>query len=211
MSCDQKLCSAKSDKEKKGKVLSVLSSPVPPPPQQRHNASVSAKPKFLCQLAELPEVESAQYKYYLRYLPVPTTAILKCVIRCGQTGKENTAKWDDGSSSTSQRVGSWIRTQIYWPLVRCLCFGSFWRVLGIPGNSETPGKSSSSPSVVQVRYKGCRCSQMEGCASVPHNGTCSNFNTTVQPFASFNCRTQSGVCMFAFTERLSDSLSSFSL
>lgn len=54
-------------------------------------------------------------------------------------------------------------------------------------------KSSSSPSVVHIRYKGCRCSHMEGCASVPHNGTGSIFNTTLQSFASFNCGIQSGV------------------
>lgn len=34
---------------------------------------------------------------------------------------------------------------------------------------------------------------MEGCASTPHHGTGSNFNTTVQSFASFNCGTQSGM------------------
>jgi len=103
-------------------------------------------------------------------------------------------------TNTSEEVGGWIRrTQFYWPLVRCSVSdhsGGYWV------SQETVkhwAKSSSSPRVVHTRYKGCRCSQTESCASMPHSATGSHFNMTVQIFASFNCGAQSGAitCLYS--------------
>lgn len=87
--CDQKLGSPESKTGKKGKALSVISSPVAPPPsKQRYHASVSAKKRFLCQKGEesLQKLSLVQYKYYSTSYGTHH-CYFKVHPRCGRTGK----------------------------------------------------------------------------------------------------------------------------
>lgn len=187
---DQKLGGSEFAKEKRGKALAIVPSPVSPPPPQGNNASVAARKKSLSagrasRVSPLRIKTITPHGAYICYSRVHP----RCVITCGQT-----VRWRDDSSNASQEVGSWIRrTQFNWPLVRCLCLGSFWRYCISQEPVKHWANPSSSPGLVRVGYEGGRCSRMEGCASVPHNGPGSNSNTTVQPCASFNGGTRPGL------------------
>lgn len=72
-------------------------------------------------------------------------------------------------------------TQLYWSLGKILHLGSLWRELSNP--VKPWAQSSSSPSMVHMGHE--RYSAVEDCASMPLDGTGSNVNAAVQPFASF--------------------------